>query len=248
MQNEERILGLVMMIVLGVTMIVVFNILRKNKRRAKQAEYDLEVAFSKIEMLEHQLKNASWELSDNIGQLISTMRMRLMVLVPDIPDGARANFMEVINLTGDSLKEIRHLHASIRQDLLDGGIVKLLREELERCGKMKPVRRSFTATGGEIRLDKGVEVLLISIVREFCSQLDKHTTFNDMLMEIDFSSDRSIKVFIKTGFIDSNAFKKIRMQNMERKAGLIKAALTINLTESDEVNLLLCYSTEFVRK
>jgi glucose-6-phosphate-specific signal transduction histidine kinase len=248
MQHEERILGFVMMTVVGLTMIVILTISRKNKRRAKQAEYDLEVASTKIEILEHQLKSAGWELSDNIGQLISTIRMRLMVMVPDIPDVVRANFMEIIHLTGDSLKEIRNLHALMHHDLMSGGLVKLLREELERSGRMKPVQRSFITTGVEISLEKEIHILFIGIVREFFSQLDKYANNSDILMQVDFLGESVIRVRIKTAAIDKDTFKKFKMERLKRKAGALRAALTIHLSESDEVDLLLSYSIEFNKK
>jgi two-component system NarL family sensor kinase len=92
--DEKEIAGLVsvvVLLVLVVIIIILFSVFvrRKNKllqeqTKAKEA-YERELAETQIEIREETLRNISWELHDNIGQLMTLAKIQVQ-LAKDKPE------------------------------------------------------------------------------------------------------------------------------------------------------------------
>ena len=88
-----------------VIMVFLFVIFQKKKNvlLIKQVEtlqqYEKEIAESQVEIREQTLRNISWELHDNIGQLITLAKIQLQS-VADNPENIKAmfsGFAEILN-------------------------------------------------------------------------------------------------------------------------------------------------------
>src|SRR5690606_33796595 len=89
-QNQEILFiiimgGLLALILVGFVVTVLFLYQRKQHRQQQELarlkdEYDQEVLRSQLEIQEATLKNIAQELHDNIGQVLSVVKLSLSVL------------------------------------------------------------------------------------------------------------------------------------------------------------------------
>ena len=107
--GELVVLASTLIIVLiTIALIVLFAVFqkRKNKLLLKQEEnkkrFEREIAESQIEIREQTLRNISWELHDNIGQLLTLAKIQLQYTTPE-------SLEEVKKTISKSLLEIRAL-------------------------------------------------------------------------------------------------------------------------------------------
>jgi len=74
-----------------------------NQEKTKK-KYDDEISRSKIEIREKTLENISWEIHDNIGQLLSVTKMQLNILHLSLDKEQQAQLDEASELLSKSLQ------------------------------------------------------------------------------------------------------------------------------------------------
>ena len=123
------------------------------KLRAEQ-RFEDELLKSKIEIQEQTLKNVSWELHDNIGQLLSTAVMQINILGTSIDKNSSESLAEVRELVGSSLQEIRNLSKTLNREVVQNvGIVKSIEVELARFEKLNFLDTKLIIEGDIIHID-----------------------------------------------------------------------------------------------
>ena len=71
----------VVILVLAISLVLFFSYFQKKKtayllkQRETQQRFDEEINKSKLEIQEQALQNISWEIHDNVGQLLSVAKM-----------------------------------------------------------------------------------------------------------------------------------------------------------------------------
>ncbi len=100
-------------ILLIVVIIVIFSIFQRRKekflldKKADEIRFEEEIIKSQLETQEQTLQNISWELHDNVGQLLSVAKMQLNMLEPDLAHGQKKILDETSEIIAQSLQEIR---------------------------------------------------------------------------------------------------------------------------------------------
>ncbi|HBK70185.1 MAG TPA: histidine kinase, partial [Flavobacteriaceae bacterium] len=125
--------------VLVVVIVIIFSIFQNKKidflNEQKEAEqrFKEEIIKSQLETQEQTLQNISWELHDNVGQLLSVARMQLNILQPQLKE----NQKELVNETGEiiskSLQEIRSLSKLLNPEMVKNiGLDEAIQLEIDR--------------------------------------------------------------------------------------------------------------------
>ena len=124
MASEEIISLLVLLsctaVIIGVIIIILFLVFQKRKAQLIQekrlAEQRLlqEIANTQIEIKEETLRNISWELHDNIGQLLSVAKIQLNHI-----EGQQDAIEEVSNTLSKSIQELRALSKTSNPEYLE---------------------------------------------------------------------------------------------------------------------------------
>ena len=215
-----------------IALFVVFQ-KRKNKLLLDQEEekkrFEKEIAETQIEIREETLRNISWELHDNIGQLLTLAKIQLQ-------NTSSESITEVKETIGKSLREIRTLSKLINPEFIKNIKLKnAIQLEVERFNRLNFIGSSFVIVGDEKEFDEKSEIIIFRILQEFLSNTIKHSKASTLKVYLEYQKE-GIKIKAKDNGIGFNlknlSHKGIGLQNMKSRAKLINA--TINLESEIE--------------
>lgn len=116
----------VTIIILVIMTISLFLFFQKKKvqylldKKNREARFDDELSKAQREISEQTLQNISWELHDNIGQLLSVVRLRLNMVQPSIDASLQDQIGEINGVVSNCLYEVRQLSKSLNYQYLKG--------------------------------------------------------------------------------------------------------------------------------
>lgn len=247
--DEKEIAGLIsvlILLVLVVVIIVLFTIFvkRKNKLLEEQArtkdKFEKELAESQIEIREETLRNISWELHDNIGQLMTLAKIQVQSAQDD-----PKNIEEASQTIGTALDELRTLSKLISPEALKNlTLPQAVELEIARFNRLNFITSTFEVEGVPTKIDSKKEIILFRILQEFFSNTIKHSKASHLNVAFHYGSNR-LQIFAEdngTGFLDSSGFSGIGIENMKSRAQLIHAKLDISSIPEQGTSLKLEYS------
>lgn len=248
--ERQEIALLIASMVLVIIMIMVISLFtifqkRKNdllyKQREAQKKYEQEIAETQIEIREETLRNISWELHDNIGQLLTLAKIQAN-MAQDDPE----RLSDAIDTLGKSLTELRALSKLINPDAIKNlSLIEVVQLEVERFNRLQFIKAELTANGKIRALDKKVEIILFRILQEFFSNTIKHSKASELCVSLYYREDH---LYIKAadngiGFSNKNTTidTGIGLINMKNRAKLINAEVTISSEEQRGTTIILTY-------
>lgn len=247
MDEKEIIvlLAIAIPIVLVIIVVVLFMVFsqRKNKLLEQQEltkkNFDRELAKSQIEIREEILRNISWELHDNIGQLLTLAKIQAQ-----IAEQKPEMIKEVSQTIGDGIEELRALSRVINPEALKSmSLLQSLRLEIARFNRLKFIDAQL-AIEGEIKpLKRDSEVIIFRILQEFFSNTIKHSKATSLNVILRFTDD-SLNITARDngiGFEHDGEFSGIGLKNMKNRSQLVRADLEIVSEKSKGTALKLKY-------
>ncbi|MHC9088708.1 sensor histidine kinase [Tenacibaculum sp. IMCC1] len=225
-EGEILIISTLIIVIVIVFLIVLFTIFqrRKNKllqeRDKNKKRYEREIAETQIEIREETLRNISWELHDNIGQLLTLAKIQLQHASPD-------NMGEISEIIAKSLTEVRALSKIINPDFINNiKLRKALELEIERFNRLNYIEASLRVIGEEIEINQKHGIVIFRILQEFFSNTIKHSKASKLDVFLSYKED-SIEVKAQdngVGFdMERARFKGLGLQNIKARAKLINA-------------------------
>lgn len=153
-----------------------------------QEAYQQELLRSQLEMQEQTLQTVGRELHDNLGQVLSLVKINLNTL-PELLDQQAA---EKLNRTKDLLNraiaDMRALSKSLNaENRLRAGLATAIGNELDAVRKTGVVDVTLDVRGTEQRLDPRQELILFRIVQETLSNALKHAQAKNIAVSLDYS-------------------------------------------------------------
>ena len=225
-------LAIIILFSVCVIMVFLFVIFQKEKNvlLIKQVEtlqqYEKEIAESQVEIREQTLRNISWELHDNIGQLITLAKIQLQS-VADNPE----NIKEVNDNLTTILNEVRSLSKVINPDFISN--IKLneaIQLEIDRFNRLNYIQSSLIVEGQYFDLDSKAEIIIFRILQEFFSNTIKHSKASKLKVQMSYTQDKLIIIAEDNGkgFDALNVSANgIGLNNMKKRGHLINADISI---------------------
>jgi len=229
----------VAVLLLGLTLILLFLFIQKKKKeyliekRIFKESFNLELAKSQNEIRERALENLSWEIHDNVGQLLSVSKMQLNRLEMKVSDDNKKALNEVTELVSKSLQDLRALSKSLNPvSIKNIGLLNALGLEIDRYNRLNFVKAKLEIINKPFRLDKEKETILFRIVQEFITNAIKHAKASELNVKL-FYDNNELEITVKDNGVGFDINKKstksgIGLLNMKGRAELIKA--TFNMT------------------
>ena len=238
MEQRNNLDLTVMVTTLVVTLFIVIIIYlfyiflkRKNKllteKQIAKREFENAIAETQIEIREQTLRNISWELHDNIGQLLTLAKIQLHQLA-----GSNENVSEVSDTISKSLTELRALSKLINPDALKNIMLpEALSLEVARFNRLNFIEATLTIHGDEQIIDDKAEIILFRILQEFFSNTIKHAKASKLDVTLTYEN-KLLKIIAEDngkGFDKSeNSLNKgIGLQNMKSRGKLIGAEIEL---------------------
>lgn len=233
-------------VIITLALIVLFIVFqkRKNKLLLKQEEdkkrFEREIAETQIEIREETLRNISWELHDNIGQLLTLAKIQLQ-------NASQEGLEEAKETISKSLREIRALSKLINPDAIKNIRLKnAIQLEIDRFNRLNFIASTLKVTGKEQEIDAKAEIIIFRILQEFLSNTIKHSKAShlDILLEY---SPKILKITAKDNGVGfsretNNKQRGIGIQNITSRAKLIAAKVDIQSQVGKGTMLTIIYN------
>jgi signal transduction histidine kinase len=245
-------------LLLGITLIFLFLFIQNKKRKhiedkqKTQKKYAKELANSQNEIREKALENISWEIHDNVGQLLSVAKLQLNRLETQIPKKNMESLHEVTHLVSKSLHDLRALSKSLNPvSIKKIGLLKAVEIELDRYNRLNFVKAQLNIINEPFRLDKEKETILFRIVQEIIHNSIKHAKGSKLDVTIMYNTD-NVEITITDDGIGFDADqdsenKGIGLYNMKGRAELIKAEFSLtSIQNKGTTGYLKCYKEKVI--
>lgn len=235
------------LILLVIIVIYFFSIFQRRKNslllQQKEAEkrFERAIAETQIEIREETLRNISWELHDNIGQLLTLAKIQVEV-ARENPD----RLQEVTDTITKSLTELRSLSKLINPDAIKSlSLTEALQLEVERFNRLQFIEATLISNKEVRILDDKAEIIIFRILQEFFSNTIKHSKADKLTVKVHYN-EQSLKICAQddgVGFNMNNPKirKGIGLDNMKSRAKLINAKIKLQSEEGKGTSITLTY-------
>jgi signal transduction histidine kinase len=222
----------VLLLIVAAFMLFRIYLKRKNKllleKELMNIQFEQTLLQSKLEIQEQTFRDISQELHDNIGQMLSLVSINLNTL--NVP-GESDRIAKMDELLGKALTDLRNLSHSLDADYIRNngwtGLVIKLMNNLEATGKFQT----------NVQLDEdlpslGTEkpIILFRMIQEVVHNIIKHANANTIYLNGKKENNKLI-ITIKDngkGFSENTVSGGAGLQNLQNRAKMIHAELTIN--------------------
>ena len=222
------------------------NKILKEKYEAEQ-NFKTELSNARLEIQEATLKNVSWELHDNIGQLLSVASIQINVLNKKIAEEHHKSLTEVKDLVASSLSEVRALSRSLNNEVIDYvGLEASVKNEIDRFNRLDVIDASIHVEGAPIEITQEDSIILFRILQEFFSNVIKYAAasklkvkfiYNDNYLEIQAQDNGN-------GFDVEKQEAGSGLLNMRSRAKIIHSDFSLNSSAGKGTSLSLRYPTK----
>lgn len=236
-----------------IVILVTLNNRRKKKhldeKKMMQIEFKQEILNTQMEIKEQTLKHISQEIHDNIGQILSLVKLNLGTTDFSHPEKVMQKVEDSKMLVGKAIQDLRDLSKSLNTDYVSQmGLARSVEYELEMVKKMGIFETRFDIFGNVFRFSEQTELILFRIVQESLNNIIKHSKATGIQLTLDYRN-QYFKMSIRDngqGFEAKNvtngqsSLAGIGIRNMQNRAAMIQADLSV--ISSPEEGTLICLS------
>ena len=225
----------VLLLVVAVFLLFRIYLKRKNtllqEKDNLQAFYEQTIVRSRLDMQEQAFTQISQEIHDNIGQVLSLVRLQLNTLGLE-----EERIAPTDELLGRAIKDLRNLSHNLNTArILEGGFSFAVKQLLSHLDNTRQFQTSFS--GGDVNTEMGEEktLILFRIFQEVINNIIHHANAKTIKVNIE-TKDFGFRVSVTDdgkGF-NHDGMKKgqgLGIANMRQRAALIGAELMIASAE-----------------
>ena len=229
---EGLIVAIIVLFSLCVILIILFTIFQKKKNvlLLKQAEdkkqFEKEINESQVEIREQILRNISWELHDNIGQLLTLAKIQLQNVLenPESINEIKDNLSNILN-------EVRSLSKVINPDFITNiNLGDAIQLEIDRFNRLNYIKSTLIIEGEPFDIDPKAEIVIFRILQEFFSNTVKHSRATELSVFLRYENNTiSIQAADNGKGFEVKSISKngIGLNNMKKRGLLINADINI---------------------
>lgn len=189
--------------------------------------YQQTILQTKIEIQEQVFNQISQEIHDNIGQLLSVVRLQLNTLPLNEEDTKPTD-----ELLGKAIQDLRNLSHNLSTDIIKKeGIVLSIQRLLESIGRTGKYAVEFTYPKSDLQINSSKVLILYRIVQESITNIVKHAKASTIKVHI-FEDEGNLYFDIiddGVGYDVNEAVQKggAGHENMYKRAALIGASIQL---------------------
>lgn len=240
-------IAILILLLLLVVVIILFSVFirRKNlmlvEQERERVEFERQLTETQIEIKEETLRNISWELHDNIGQLLTLAKIQTQN-----SKGSQEDIDEAVKTIGKGLTEVRALSKLINPEALKNMVLpEAIQLELDRFERMAFLEPSLEVKGIPIVIEKKIETIIFRILQEFLTNTVKHSKATHLDVRVHYKKDTLHVKIADNGvgfdYEKARARNGIGLTNIETRAKLIGAVVVFNSAIGKGAEMQLTY-------
>ncbi len=227
-------------VLLFVTFIITFLLIFQKRAYQHQKSFDdmeqnyrQEMLKTQIEVQDSTLNYVSQEIHDNIGQVLSFVKLTLGTVKNAEGPEKQQKIDESRELIAQSITDLRNLSKSMSfQHIAEFGLAKSIQVEVDRVNKNQLMETALSITGDVYSLGEQRELVLFRIFQEAINNSLKYSQAKHLKINLQYSEELFNLTIADDGigFADLPPEKKggAGLKNMTSRATLIGAVATIN--------------------
>ncbi len=220
--------------------LVIFLIVHKKKqyqnlidKQNLQNTYQNQLLQSKLEVQEQSFKNFSEEIHDNVGQVLSIVKMQLYNIRNTSKDDetiTKAN--DCTELIGKAINDLRNISHTLNSSYVSKvGLAEAIEKDFSYIRSAKGLQCTLHRSGQEYPLGNEQELLIFRIIQEAVGNSVKHASPTTIDIHLDYKPG-NFRVVVEDngkGF-DTGTHNEggIGLTNMQVRAGLLKGILEVD--------------------
>jgi signal transduction histidine kinase len=238
----------ILLLVVSVFFLFRIYLKRKNKllleKERMNIEFEQTLLKSQLEIQEHTFNEISREIHDNIGQVLSLVRINLNTL--NAPgDGEKLELMD--DLMGKAISDLRSLSHSLDADHIRNNgwtsAVQKLLNDLQKSGKYQ-VSISIEEELPAIGSDK--PIILFRMIQEVVNNIIRHAEASTIWLDVKKETDK-LEIVIKDngrGFDAGKNSPGVGLQNLKNRSKMINAGLSISSEPGNGTTVTISINTD----
>lgn len=247
MQESQNIILIVssfLILFIATALIILFSTFQKRKnnllekQKKAREDFEREITKTQIEIREETLRNISWELHDNIGQLLTLAKIQLQ-------SASLENINDVKETLSKGLVEVRSLSKLINPESIKKIQLKeALQLEIDRFNRLKFIKASLEIKGKECKIKSETSIIIFRILQEFFSNTIKHSKAKNLKVLLN-CTEGVLEIIAKddgVGFsMEDTQFNGIGLENIKNRAKMINAKAVFSSEINNGTTLKITY-------
>ncbi|APG66149.1 histidine kinase [Tenacibaculum todarodis] len=224
--SEILVITTFVIVLIVVFLIILFTVFQRRKNKLLQEKedekkrFEREIGETQIEIREQTLRNISWELHDNIGQLLTLAKIQLQ-------NATEESIPEISVTITKSLTELRILSKLINPEFIKNIELKdAIQLEVDRFNRLNFLESKLIVKGENIKIDERAGIIIFRMLQEFFSNTVKHSKATRLDVELSYMKTK-LKIKAEDNGIGFD-IKKIKdngigLTNIKKRAEIIGA-------------------------
>ncbi len=144
---------------------------------------------SQLEMQEQTFTTISEEIHDNIGQLLSLVKVQLNI-IDEIKSFDQTLFQNVKENVSNAMTDLRDIAKSLNTERIQSQtLYEIIKEELERINRCRLLVTTIQATGTEKAVQDQKKLILFRMVQESLQNVFKHAEANHVDINLSYEPE-----------------------------------------------------------
>ena len=218
--------GILALLLVGFIVTILFLYQRKQHRQEQEIvrikkEFDQELLTTQLEIQEGTFKTIGQELHDNIGQVLSVVKLSLAILPIEKEDPIYEGVYNIRQMLNKAIFDLADLTKSLHSDrIAQIGLSEAIRFEVETLKKAGLLQISFEAPMDEPVADSKKAIFLFRIFQENINNILKHSKATRVDVAISVSDKSLFLMKIRDNGVGFNVSEKKDTRSSASGVGL----------------------------
>ncbi|MBS1661282.1 MAG: sensor histidine kinase [Bacteroidetes bacterium] len=229
------------LLLVGFIFIMLFLYQRRQHRQEKQLarmkdQYQQELLRSQLEIQETTFKTIAQELHDNIGQVLSVVKLSLSILPLEKEHSAYESVQTSRQMLNKVIYDMGNLTKSLHTDRITQiGLLEAMRFDLDSLQRTGLLEVDLSVIGEEYQLEGQRSIFLYRMFQEMMNNILKHSKATHVNIAVNYSIDNKFVLKVEDNGVGFDIAKKrqassssgIGLKSMTNRASLIGAQISV---------------------
>lgn len=240
--------GTAILLLTSITIIFLVVIFRRKqkeylrKREWLQENFRKELLKVQLETQEQTFHTLSQELHDNIGQVLSLVKLNVSLIERQLQDSDKESINQTKTLLNTAISDLRNISKTLNTDYVKGmDLQESVERELELLKKTQKFETYLELQGAPFSISPERRLILFRIIQESLNNIVKHAKASVISVSLQYH-DEMLTIRIKDngiGFDQESIAKGVGMLNIEHRSKMIKSDVNIESVSGEGTTITI---------